>query len=160
MKIKIKEANKDNFEELILLRLLLLKNSSKLNPSSSYSIEKIQKSTNYMKNYLKKDDNKYFIAYHNLLPIGYLHVTYDDKKNKKRSYLSELYILDLYRNKGVGKKLVFSQLKFLKKLGITENTLTTTKNKNKKIINFYKKLKYNLIKESKKKNIIYFSKDI
>ena len=113
-----------------------------------------------MKDYLKKQDNKYFLAYHNSLPVGYLHVTHDNKKNKKSSYLSELYIIDLYRSYGIGKKLVLAQWKYLKKLGITESTLTTTKYRNRKTINFYKKLSYNIIKEDKKENMIYFSKKI
>ena len=102
-----------------------------------------------MQDYLKKEDNKYFLAYHNSLPIGYLHVTFDDKKNKNSSYLSELYVLELYRSQGVGKRLILSQWKYLKKIGINENTLTTTKYKNSRTINFYKKLDYNLIKENK-----------
>ncbi|MBT6505373.1 hypothetical protein HOK68_01175, partial [Candidatus Woesearchaeota archaeon] len=91
MKITIKEASKDNFEELMFFRLLLLKHDSHLDSGVHYTIENIQNSVKFMKEYLKKNDNKYFIAYHNSLPIGYLHVTHDDKENKQNSYLSELY---------------------------------------------------------------------
>ena len=139
MNIKIREANQRDFETLILFRLILLEHDFALDRTISYNIEKIQKSIRYMKDYLKKQDNKYFLAYHNSLPVGYLHVTHDNKKNKKSSYLSELYIIDLYRSYGIGKKLVLAQWKYLKKLGITESTLTTTKYRNRKTINFYKK---------------------
>ncbi len=160
MVIKIKEATKEDFDILILFRLKLLQHDSQLDPDRPYTIDKIQKSSKYMKNYLKKEDNKYFLAYHNSLPIGYLHVTFDDKKNKTSSYISELYVLDLYRNQGVGKKLVLYQWNHLKKIGINENTLTTTKYKNRRTINFYKKLNYKLIKENKDENIVYFSRTI
>jgi|ETN02SMinimDraft_4_1059925.scaffolds.fasta_scaffold202378_1 GNAT superfamily N-acetyltransferase len=160
MNIKIKEAIKEDFSILILFRLKLLQHDSQLDPDNTYTIDKIQKSSKYMQDYLKKEDNKYFLAYHNSLPIGYLHVTFDDKKNKNSSYLSELYVLELYRSQGVGKRLILSQWKYLKKIGINENTLTTTKYKNRRTINFYKKLDYNLIKEDKNENIVYFSKKI
>jgi len=160
MNIKIKEASLNDFRVLILFRLLLLKHDFELDETMPYNIEKIQKSVRYMNNYLKKEDNKYFIAYHNNLPMGYLHVTYDNKKNKTSSYISELYVLDLYRSKGIGKGLVSFQLKYLKKIKITENTLTTTKYKNQRTINFYKKLGYKLNKENKGKNIIYLSKKL
>ena len=160
MKIRIKEANKDNFEALILFRILLIKHDSEVDSNEEYTIDKIQKSIRYMKSYLRKKDNKYFLAYHNSLPIGYLHVTYDDKKKKNSSYLSELYVLDSYRGQGVGKKLVYFQWKYLKKLNINENTLTTALRKNKKTINFYKKLGYDTIKENKKENYVYFSKKL
>lgn len=158
MNIKIKEANLEDFGILILLRLSLLEHGFKLDKKVAYNIGKIQKSVRYMKSYLKKEDNKYFIAYHDSLPVGYLHVTYDNKKEKHSSYLSELFIIDLYRHRGIGKRLIFSQWGYLKKINITENKLTTTRDKNNKTINFYKKIGYDLIKENKKKNIIYFSK--
>jgi ribosomal protein S18 acetylase RimI-like enzyme len=160
MDIKIKEATTNDFEILILFRLKLLKHDNQIDSKTPYTMGKIQKSISYMKDYLKKKDNKYFLAYHNSLPVGYLHVTHDDKKNKKSSYLSELYVLDLYRNQGVGKRLVWFQWKYLKNRGITENVLTTAKYKNNRTINFYKKLDYDLIKENKKRNIVYFSKKI
>ena len=160
MNILIKGANKDNFKELIMFRLLLLEYSFQIDSTISYNAEKMKKSVYYMKQYLKNKNNKYFIAYYNSVPVGYLHVTYDDKKNKLTSYLSELYVFDLYRKLGIGKKLVLFQLKYLKKIKITRNKLTTTKYKNKRVINFYKKLGYILTKEDKKENTIYLSKKI
>jgi GNAT superfamily N-acetyltransferase len=160
MNIKIKEATKKDFDILILFRLLLIKHDSEVDSNEPYTSDKVQKSSKYMKDYLKKVDNKYFLAYHNSVPIGYLHVTFDDKKNKTSSYLSELYVLELYRSQGVGKKLVLYQQKYLRKIGINENTLTTAKYKNRRTINFYQKLGYNLIKENKYENIVYFSKNI
>ena len=160
MDIKIKEANKSNFEDLIFLRILLLKHDSQLDSSELYNIARIQKSVSYMKKYLKKEDNKYFLAYHNDLPVSYLHVTYDDGKNKNSSYASELYVLDAYRGNGIGKMMMMHLFKFLKKKNITENTLTTAKYRNKKVIDFYKRLGYSITKEDKKKNIVYFIKTI
>ena len=59
MKIRIKEANKDNFEALILFRILLIKHDSEVDSNEEYTIDKIQKSIRYMKSYLRKKDNKY-----------------------------------------------------------------------------------------------------
>ena len=160
MKITIKEASKDNFEELMFFRILLLKHDSHLDSGVHYTIENIQNSVKFMKEYLKKNDNKYFIAYHNSLPIGYLHVTHDDKENKQNSYLSELYVLDIYRSFGIGKELTLFQWKYLKKMKITNNTLTTTMYKNKRTIDFYKKSGYVLIKENKIENIVYLSREL
>jgi ribosomal protein S18 acetylase RimI-like enzyme len=160
MIIKIKTAKKEDFEILLLFRLKLLEHDNKIDDRIEYTLDKIQKSSKYMKNYLKKQDNKYFLAYHNSIPIGYLHVTHDDKKNKDTSYISELYVLDVYRGRGIGKKLVKHHYTYLKRLGIKKSVLTTAKNKNKKTINFYKKLGYKTIEENKKENYVHLSKEI
>lgn len=160
MLIKIKTAKKEDFKTLILFRERLLEHDNNIDKRIEHTIDKIQKSSKYMNEYLKKQNNKYFLAYHNSIPVGYIHVTYDDKKNKDTSYISELYVLNIYRGCGIGKKLVAHHFKHLKKIGIEKSFLTTAKNKNTKTINFYKKLGYKIIEENKKENYVYLTKEI
>lgn len=160
MNIKIQKATQSDFEKLILFRLMLLDHESQIDSTTIYSIQKIQESVKYMKNYLNKQDNIYLIAYDKLIPVGYLHVTFDDKKNKHKSYISELYVLKLYQRQKVGTKLIQSQIQFLKEQGITDNELTTSLYKNTKTINFYNKLGYKITKKNKEENIIYLTKTI
>ncbi len=54
MNIKIKEAKKKDFDILILFRLKLSQHDSQLDSDMPYTIDKIQKSSKYMKEYLQK----------------------------------------------------------------------------------------------------------
>ncbi|MFA5142394.1 MAG: GNAT family N-acetyltransferase [Candidatus Woesearchaeota archaeon] len=151
MNIKIKRAIPKDYGTLCFFRYLLREHESHMDKDTDMSPARIKRSADYIKKYLKKKDNAYFIAYLNGMPIGYLHVTIDKKKGERIGYLSELYVLSAYRSMGIGKKFMEVHDKFLQKNNIVKSTLTTDScRKNNRTIHFYTELGYNKDKCIKK----------
>lgn len=113
-----------------------------------------------MKDYLRKKNNFYLMAYDGSIPAGYIHVTFDDKKKKDMGYISEFFINKGYRGFGIGKRLIKESENILKKNKIKRIWLTATYYKNKPAIEFYKKNNYKITKKYKKENYVLFEKEL
>lgn len=153
--MQIKTATTKDVDTLHKFKKELLNHELKLDPNL---ILRYASSKEHIENSIEHKDHTYFIAFEGKKPIGYLHVAIDDEKNKQLSYLSELFVLEEYRSKGVGRALVDHQIEFLKGQRVIRNTLTTARENNERTINFYKKLGYEITKEHKSKNLVYISK--
>jgi len=143
MKI-IKSRNKD-FGKLILLRYLLIEHEALLDQSVKVDLKKVKCAADYLRKCLKKKDHLYLLALDKDLPCGYLHASLNLKDRAKSSYLSELYIMDAYRGKGIGKKLVKAYWDYARRRGISISTLETLRENNDETLNFYRKLRYFVI---------------
>ncbi len=91
---------------------------------------------------IKSKKGLVLIAYHQEKPVGYCLSLI--KKNipifeiKEYGYISDLYVKNAYRRKGIGKKLIDESKKFFKKQKIKYLELTTNHN-NYESIKFYQK---------------------
>lgn len=100
-----------------------------------YMLKKFQ-SSDVIYEDIKSAYYKYFIAYENDEPVGYLAVSFD--KIKKEIFLSKIYVDKSSRGKGISRKFV-DMLKEISRGEYVSVRLTVNKN-NKNSIEIYKKL--------------------
>jgi len=128
--MKIRKATKKDFKEIVDI---LIKESSKKPYNEKYTVKiALKEIINLSKNELYVSVNKKEI-------IGFIasNITSDDKK---KAYISELWLKPNYQKKGIGKALVkFIENKYKKK-GI--NIIRLVAKRNAGAFKFYKKLKY------------------
>jgi len=111
---------KTTIKDFVKLKELKIK-SKKEEMKYSDSLKPLNKTLNkyfeYFKIELRKKNSAVFIA-ENKIPIGMIIVTYFKpliiSKFSKKGYVSNLFVDEEYRNKGVGKKLLNASLKWLK----------------------------------------------
>ena len=133
--MKIRKAKKEDFREIAEI---MMKESSRKPYSDKYTLKTALKEINQLS---KKE---LYVAEENKKIFGFIaaSITSDDKK---KAYLDELWLKQIYQGKGVGKALVrFIEEKYKKK-GV--KTIRLVSKKNAKAFGFYKKLKYNEYKE-------------
>jgi ribosomal protein S18 acetylase RimI-like enzyme len=115
----IRRAKQEDFEDLKEIKLLSKKEEFKY----SDSIRLVEENKEHYHKYLEKDlryENRgLFIAIEKKKIIGMILAQYFKplpiSKYKKKGYISNLYILEQYRKKGIGKKLIERSLDWLKK---------------------------------------------
>lgn len=116
--MKIRKATKNDFEELMKLKILSKKEELKysetikpLNESKSYYEE-------YLKIDLKKTNRAILVAEEDKKMVGMIlgqfYKPLRISKYTKKGYISNLFVLKSYRNKGIGKKLIQSLMKWLR----------------------------------------------
>jgi len=134
--MEIKKATKKDYEKLVFFRYLLMCDNHKTDSRYKISLEKFLRYAGYIKWFLSKKNNAYFIAYEDDLPVGYTHITHNDPKEKNKGYIAELFVLELYRRRGIGKRLIAQGMSYIKKMRLTKAALTTSDKNN----DFVKKL--------------------
>jgi diamine N-acetyltransferase len=158
----IRKATKKDTPVLMLLIHGLFENSNNLDKDEELSSKRLKNSLKYMKDYLTKRDNTYFLANDKEIPTGYVHTNIDKlKSGKKQGYISELFVLKAFRGRKIGQRLIKEQEKWLKQNKVKEVIVSTEKN-NHKTLKFYKGLKYVEYKnhEDKRKNLVYLRKKL
>ena len=140
MKIKIIKAKKENIKDVGIL-FDLYRQFYKYNPE-------LKKSTKYIKERISQKDSMIFVCYHENEACGFvqLYETYDSLNINKKLILYDLYVKEIYRKKGIGKKLMNTAKKFAikKKIKIIE---LSTAISNKKAQLLYESLEYKRDKE-------------
>ncbi len=157
--IIIRKATIEDFEELVGLRLELLKYEHSLNSKNKFNDARIEKSKELVRAYLNASNSVYFIAEvigskpiitgneaGNKTVIAYIHGTKDKNPGELEGYSQGMCVLDSYRGQGIGERLH-------KELMIwydgAKHGLTTDKN-NILSINFHKKHGYKIINKDEK----------
>lgn len=138
----IRRANLNDFEELKEIKLLSKKGELKY----SETINPIEENKEDYFRYLKKDltyiNRGTFIAIDNKKIIGIVLAQYYKplpiSKHSKKGYISNLYVKEEYRKKGIAIKLVKKAEEWLKKNKVSHITLEIHV-KNKPALNLYRK---------------------
>ncbi|GBE20261.1 putative acetyltransferase [archaeon BMS3Abin17] len=133
--MRIRKTKKEDFKEIAEI---LMKESSKNPYNEKYNL-KIA-----LKEITKLSKNDFYVAVNEKEIIGFIasNITPD---NKKKAYITELWLRPVYQKKGVGKALVrFIEEKYKKK-GV--NLMRVLIKRNAGAFNFYKKIKYKEYKE-------------
>ena len=156
--MKIRKAKKEDMKDIQDLRYLLGKYDKSLGlniavPEWGYT-EVGKKDLEYFLNeqyiYVAEDDEKI---------VGFITGEIFKKKawyNVQLGSINNIFVLEEYRNKGIGKALMQTMIDALKEVGIT-NIQLDTYNKNSKAIKFYERLGFEkctiqmLYQEDKKK---------
>ena len=139
----IRKAVKDDFKELLRLRLLSKEEELKY----SKTIKPLEESRQYYEEYLQLDltkpDRVIFVAVDNKKIIGAIVGKFFTplriSKYKKKGHISNLYINRNYRKKGIAKKLVKKTLEWLKENKVLHASLEIHGD-NQPAINLYRKL--------------------
>ena len=113
----IRKATIKDFEKLKAIKLESKKDEMKYSDSLKPLGKTINIYFEYFKAELKKKNSSVFIA-EEKKPVGIIIATYFKplriSKFSKKGYISNLFVDEEYRNKGVGKKLLNKSLKWLK----------------------------------------------
>ncbi|MFT4297999.1 MAG: GNAT family N-acetyltransferase, partial [Candidatus Woesearchaeota archaeon] len=145
----IKKASKSNLNALCCLREKFLIETARK--------EKVKTSRNNIMIYLSRDYSRYYIAYENNIPLGYIHGTIDPKPQKLiQAFVQEIYVKKGFRKRGIASKLIQKLDRHFKK-NKKRPGLNVDKD-NKSAINFYKKHDYAIL--SQEKNIIHMIKKL
>ncbi len=151
MDIDIRKANEDDAAALALLGQVsfreafshfwtdkeVLKNYFK----NTFSVKKIRSS-------ISKENNVFWIAYADELPVGYAklkkYCPYKDLKDKSPAQLQKIYILNDYIGNGIGKQLQDALFDEVENLGIKTLWLAVW-DENLKAIKFYERYGFNKV---------------
>ena len=139
--MKIRKATVKDFEKLKDIKLESKKDEMRYSDSLKPLSKTIDIYFEYFKEELKKKNSAVFIA-EDKKPIGIIIATYFTplriSKFGKKGYVSNLYVQKKYRNKGVGKKLLYASLKWLKENNVKYISLEIHL-ENKTALKFYRK---------------------
>jgi ribosomal protein S18 acetylase RimI-like enzyme len=140
--MKIREATIKDFEKLKDIKLESKKDEMKYSDSLKPLSKTIDIYFEYFKEELRKKNSAVFIA-EDKKPIGIIIVTYfiplRISKFARKGYVSNLYVQKNHRKKGIGKKLLDTSLKWLKKNKVQYISLEIHL-ENKNALKFYRKL--------------------
>lgn len=101
----IKLLKSEDWESLKLIRLDALRNNSEAFGSSYDNIS--SKSDSYWINQVEDLNNKFFIQFDELVPIGIIRISLNDLEIPSNfAYLGSLYVKKEYRNQGIAKRLI------------------------------------------------------
>lgn len=126
--IKIRTATKDDIEDLMNVRLEMLRIVNNLSDSETFDTTLIEQSRNYFLNgnqttVIAVDENKIVgcatISYINIMPT-YSHPT------GNRAHLMNVYTNKNYRRQGIAKQMVSMLIEEAKSKGATEISLDAT----------------------------------
>ena len=138
----IRKATIKDFEKLKDIKLESKKDEMKYSDSLKPLSKTIDIYFEYFKDELKKKNSTVFIA-EDKKPIGIIIATFFQplriSKFARKGYVSNLYVKKNYRNRGIGKKLLHTSLKWLKENNIKYISLEIHLD-NKKALKFYRDL--------------------
>ncbi|MBU2562183.1 MAG: GNAT family N-acetyltransferase [Nanoarchaeota archaeon] len=159
MKPTIKKADKEDKDALILFRYLLSEYESKIEKS-----EKLDKRTfivegNYTINDLGKENVTFFLVYFRKIPIGYSKLTIKKVNAKMIGHIGAEFVLEEFRKRGIGKRLVKEMCYLIKKKKIKKISVEVYK-KNKLSIKFHKKMGFKIIGEGSNKKLYQMEKKL
>ena len=163
IEVEILPAKRADMTLIFKFKKLLLKHENEVNPENLIYEEKLKNSEDIIKKYFNQENSFFYIAYYKRKAVGYIHFTLDEIKktntkieNDIKGYLQGLYVLEEYRNKSIGTKLLEVAENFFKEKNITFGLTTDNTGKNKKTVEFYLKRDFKIIK--KENNTIYLIK--
>jgi len=140
--MKIREATIKDFEKLKAIKLESKKDEMEYSDSLKPLGKTIEIYFEYFKAELKKKNSAVFIA-EDKKPIGIIIATHFKplriSKFARKGYVSNLYVQENYRNKGIGKKLLDISLKWLKENKVKYISLEIHL-ENKKALKFHRNL--------------------
>jgi len=148
-KIKIKKTTKKDREILLLFRYLLRKYEYGVEKLEGCNIKKIMGDKKEIEEGLKSSKVFFFIVYYNNYPIGYSKLKIKKIKGEIMGHMGANYVLEEFRGKGIGKKLMKVRLDVLKKKGIKKASVETYKN-NKLSIKVQKSLGFKIVEYNPK----------
>src|SRR3989344_1980328 len=154
MKIEIKKATKKDKDSLLILRYLLRKYENNVENREGISIKKILEDKGEIEDGLNSSKVSFFIAYYKNIPVGYTKLKIKRILGEVMGHVGGFFILDKFRNKGLGKKLMKSLVNILKKKKIKKISVEVYK-KNKIGIKVYKKLGFKISKYDPNSKISY-----
>lgn len=133
--MKIRKATEKDLKEIAEI---LMKESSKKPYNEKYTMKIV------LKGVVKFSKDDLYIAINEKEIIGFIasNITPD---NKKKAYIQELWLRPAYQRKGIGKAFVRFIEKTYKKKGV--NIIRVVVKRNAGAFNFYKKIKYNDVKD-------------
>ena len=126
--IKIRTATKDDIEDLINVRLEMLRIVNNLSDSETFETTLIEESRNYFLNgnqttVIAIDEDKVVgcatISYINIMPTF-------DHPTGNRAHLMNVYTNKNYRRQGIAKQMVSKLIEEAKTKGVTEISLDAT----------------------------------
>lgn len=156
--LEIEVATNADKTTIYKLRKLLLKHKNDVNSENIFNEEKVNNSNELINKYFKrKKTSIFFIAKIDRKVVGFIHGTIDD--NKTTGYLQDLFVMEEFRNRKIGTKLIQKLNRWFKENDVKEYGLTTDNTKeNQPTVNFYKNLKFETKKDDDK--IIYLETKI
>ena len=123
----IRKASIKDFEALKEIKLLSKKEELKYSPTLKQIVKNKENYFSYLKKDLSHNNRAVFIALDNKKVVGMILAQsfkpLPISKFQKKGYISNLYVLNGYRKKGIGKKLVNYVLRWLKKKNVSHITL-------------------------------------
>jgi len=150
--IVVRKAINEDFDLLVSLRVELLKYENILNSKNKFNDVRIEKSKELIKTYLYQENSVFFVAEVFGKLVGYIHGTKDKNPNDLEGYIQGLFVLEKYRQNGVGSLLLNSLIKWFdgKKHGLTTDI------NNELSLNFYKKHGYKVVEKKEQRDDIVF----
>lgn len=145
-KTNIRTATKNDIEQIVPLLIALDELHVKMYPTvfdSSKIKFNIRKS--FLLDNIDKPDNLILLAESNKNIIGIVHyyiqktINHPIKKDKKVAVLSDLYVDENYRNKGIAQQLINKGLESIKENWLVNNVVLNVFNKNQDAIKLYEK---------------------
>lgn len=138
----IRKTRIEDFEKLKDIKLKSKKDEMKYSDSLKPLSKTIDIYFEYFKAELKKKNSSVFIA-EDKKPVGIIIATYFKplriSRFARKGYISNLYVQKSYRNKGIGKNLLNTSLKWLKQNKVKYISLEIHL-ENKKALKFYRDL--------------------
>ena len=143
--MKIRKATINDFEKLKGIKLESKKDEMKYSDSLKPLSKTIDIYFEYFREELKKKNSAVFIA-EDKKPIGIIIATFFKplriSKFARKGYVSNLYVQKKYRNNGIGKKLLYASLKWMKGNNVKYISLEIHL-ENKTALKFYRKYGFN-----------------
>jgi ribosomal protein S18 acetylase RimI-like enzyme len=142
----IRTATSNDIEQLVLLLIALDELHVKMYPTifdSSKIKDNIRKS--FLLNNIDKPDNLFLLAESERKSIGIVHCYIQEtknhpiKKDKKVAVLSDLYVEENYRNKGIAQQLINKALETIKENWLVKDVVLKVFNENQEAIKIYEK---------------------
>ena len=125
--MRIRKATLDDFEALKKFKMLSKKEELKYSETLKPLKGTKNKYLEFLKTDLTRQWRAIFVAVENKKIVGMIigkrYNAISISKFKRKGYMSNLYIDKNYRKKGIGKKLLFHTLKWLKKQGVKHVSL-------------------------------------
>jgi ribosomal protein S18 acetylase RimI-like enzyme len=153
MEFKIKKADRNDVEEIIKLNQELFNYEFNSGFDNSLDLNWTKNNKKYFEKSITDKNSLVLVCIYNEEVVGYLigriENPEDYRKIKSIAEVDNMFILEEFRKKGVGKKLVEGFVKWAKKKDV-EKIRVVASSKNKKAIEFYKKfgfVGYNLTLE-------------
>jgi GNAT superfamily N-acetyltransferase len=149
MKIEIKRATASDKELLLVFRYLLRKFEAGVEKTEGFTMKDILYDKKILTDAIKKKNVYFFIAYYNDIPVGYSKMTIKKVNNEVMGHMGADFVLDSFRSKGIGRRLMKARLDVLRKKGIKKASLEVYKT-NKLSIVVQKKFGFKIVERDMK----------
>ena len=152
--MKIRKATKKDKDVLLILRYLLRKYEYAIEKKEGCSIKKMLEDKEEIEEELVDPKVSFFIAYYKRIPIGYSKLKIKKILGERMGHIGGLFVLDNFRGRGIGIKLIKVLFKSAKDKGIKKISVEVYK-KNKLGIKAYKKSGFKIAEHDPESKISY-----